>query len=483
MGSNIGLYIILGVVLLVILGLGTKNKVPEHLKGIPKLNFYEIIFSLITGKSFIERYNKLVKPKLDRMGCAVFQRRGKWGLTLTDALHHKEVYNKSNIFLKKNPDENLDMLLSNQFFGKSNLLFSDNIDWKRHRRIVNPAFKISWDINFFSKGALELITKIEASPKIDIHEELVLLTLDALGRGLLNYEFNALSKGTDFNLKLYQDLMKAVGNPIFFMFPILEKIIPSRKKFFKLNHQFRDFLKEVIEKKKMELDDNKNDLISLMLMNSTQDVEDPLSMDEMISNLVIFFLAGHETTASALTSCLYYLGKNTDIQDKARREVEEIIGKKEFSIPTFDEQKNMKYLTNVIKESMRIVTSINEVRRYCNEDHTFYDGLKVKKGNFVVLQAWYLNHNEKYFPNPNIFDPERYSDPDQVSNWLSFGTGTRSCVGTSFSLIEQRVVLSMLLLKFDIKLGPTSRLWEQPKLAVKGLVCIKDLDLIFTSRN
>ncbi|KAI9293137.1 cytochrome P450 [Neoconidiobolus thromboides FSU 785] len=444
------------------------------------------ILSFIKGESFAIRHKKFFEPVMKETEYAMMWQQGNWELLVSDTLSVKYILNNTDVFLKKKEEAFTKDQLGYKLFGSSNIVNNDTLEWKRHRRIINPAFKKSWSTELFGDCTNEFINIIEkkGGQPVEIRTLLQHLALDILGKGLFSFDFEAVKNGDKSEMLFtYNEIMKGLFNPIYFLFPKLETIIPSRQYYHLKNEEFRSFLIDIItlRKKEIENGDAKEDLLTLMLKNSLESKEDCLTNEEVVNNLASFFLAGHDTTTNALTSAVYFLAKYPQIQQKVRNEIIHVLGANENTIPSHEKQKQLIYLNCFIKETMRFIPTVSLLKRYCIQDQVLPNNLLVKKDSFVYCYLWGLHHNSKNFPNPDQFDPDRFLDPygEQSSSWMPFSGGSRLCVGMNFSLIEQRIVLCLLLQKFQIQLGPRSKNWESPLLSDTGFIHIKDLDIQF----
>ncbi|KXN74924.1 cytochrome P450, partial [Conidiobolus coronatus NRRL 28638] len=203
------------------------------------------------------------------------------------------------------------------------------------------------------------------------------------------------------------------------------------------------------------------DLLSTLLRETANNHEDPLTDEELVHNLNVFFVAGHDTTANTLACGMYQLAKNKQVQDKLRKEIYDTLqiqpGTNKIVVPTFDQIKNMEYLGLFIKEVMRINPSVAQIVRKLTEDyHIPSDDVVIPKGTTVNVSIYGIHHDPKIYPNPEKFDPERFLVGKHESDvYMPFGGGSRMCIGSNFSLMEQKVYLTMLLQKFTIDIKTT----------------------------
>ncbi|KAI9291951.1 cytochrome P450 [Neoconidiobolus thromboides FSU 785] len=459
----------------------------KHLKAVSIIDF---IKQLLSKAEIPERFEKLYRPILNKDGYGLIWQSTGWNLIVTSPKQIKEIILNTENFHKIEDKPNDYGQLRYRLFGKSNIVFSDQGEWRHHRKSINPAFKKAWNIDIFEESGKELIEKIEMEQGkgVYIHLKFLNLALDILGKGLFSYNFHALEDGEkNHGYQLYSKAMAGINDFKYFVFPILELIIPARKKVHQATEEFKTFLLSIIETKKKEVEsgDVKDDIVSLMVKSSLDSSENGLSSTEILYNLSIFFAAGHDTTANTLTSTIYFLSKHKDIQKKAREEVLNVLGNNgEIKAPDHEQQKELKYLTCVIKESMRFAPTVTQLRRFPTKDLSLSDGTRIKKGLAVLLPIYLHHRNPEIFSKPEEFNPDRFEDPygKESSAWMPFGMGTRTCIGMNFSLIEQKVILSMLLQKYDFKLGSESSKWDHDNYNSGSLMHIENPDIDFIPR-
>ncbi|KAG0166301.1 cytochrome P450-dit2 [Apophysomyces sp. BC1034] len=290
--------------------------------------------------------------------------------------------------------------------------------------------------------------------------------LNVIGKVGFNFDFNALNDPDNPWVRMYYNIDDGIREPLFFHFPILDKhflwMFPNRRAVHEDLRQFKDMLRQVIsERRKVVMDkehnmsaseDNEKDLLTLML-ESERLGEGALTDEELNSNLRVFFLAGQATTANSLSFAVYHLAKNPHIQEKARQEANKILGEDPIDIlPTVEQVKQLRYIGQVIKETMRINTPVTQNATRRSTEDMELAGVFLPKGTPIVSDIFDIHHNPNVWELPYEFNPDRFSPDGEAdknpSAWLPFGLGLRQCFGMNFSLSLQRVMLSMLLRKF-----------------------------------
>jgi len=207
-----------------------------------------------------------------------------------------------------------------------------------------------------------------------------------------------------------------------------------------------------------------HDMISQMIHASDSEGK-LLSLEEIVGNVIIFFLAGHETNTTTLSWAIYELSQHQDIQEKIFQEIQNKIGNKN---PNFDEI-DVEYLDCFILENLRLHEPLGlSPTREATTDLD-YNGLIIPKGSLLSLNYHTIHRNPEFWPDPEKFDPDRFL-PDQKKDrhrfaYVPFSAGPRQCIGMNLSLIEQRLFLIRLLQKFIVLPSKT-----QPCLSLKKVV-------------
>ncbi|EIE85964.1 hypothetical protein RO3G_10674 [Rhizopus delemar RA 99-880] len=221
----------------------------------------------------------------------------------------------------------------------------------------------------------------------------------------------------------------------------------------------------LIEKKREELQngicsnkpDNEKDLVTLMLEAGMQE-DVSITNEELRHNMAVLFLAGHDSTSNTLSFCLYHLAKNKRAQQKLREEIINILGDDDIDIvPSLEELKQMKYINMVIKEkslthinqTLRLNTPLDLLTPRKTVEDIFLADTFIPKDTNIAVDVGALHRDLRNWKDPDEFIPERFEDDGEQKDhegltWAPFSNGTRQCIGMNFSLMEQRLVLTML---------------------------------------
>lgn len=215
-----------------------------------------------------------------------------------------------------------------------------------------------------------------------------------------------------------------------------------------------------------------NDIASALVGAADPESGRTFTRDELIDQLGVFFLAGHETTASALTWAFFILSTQADVLARVRAEVEREVGDGPIE---FDAVRRLAYTRNVFKETLRLYPPITFLPRVALEPVTI-GPFRVKRGAMIMVAPWTIHRHRDYWKDPAAFDPDRFG-PEREKDilpgtYLPFGQGPRVCVGANFAAMESALILARLVRRFDFEtlapesVFPAARLTTRPKRQV-----------------
>ena len=331
------------------------------------------------------------------------------------------------------------------------LLTVDGDFWLKQRRLIQPAFhkqKMNQLVeNMNQTIVLELDGLIEEE-SVDLFPIMSQLAFNVVAKSLFELSIS------EEKLTRIKFIIEEVQN-----FLIKEIRLPHKawwfsatgqvKKHLELAQENNLIIKEIIDERtasKKEV----NDLLNMLLETRYEDTGEGMSVQQLIDEIKILFIAGHETTANALTFTLYLLGKYPEVQQKVFQEIIQI----ESSTKDLVEQlQKMTYLNAVLNESMRLYPPAWITDRQNVEDDSlgqFY----IKKGTLIGVSFYELHRNPKYWENPNEFIPERFLGEQKKKSmqyFYPFGAGPRMCIGAGFAIYEMCLTLSHIIKKYEIK--------------------------------
>ncbi|XP_044265598.1 cytochrome P450 6k1-like [Tribolium madens] len=261
------------------------------------------------------------------------------------------------------------------------------------------------------------------------------------------------------------DFKSIIRNISIFSFFFMPKLVDIFRLTF-MDKKASDYLMNIFNATMKERRENKivrNDLIDMLhnlKENTTGKAKYIFDDIKVAAQALTFFSAGNDTTSLTITFALYELALNTDIQDRLRKDI-----RKQYEAHgdfTYEAIQEMKYLDMVLSETLRKYPLTSFLNRESVSNYTFEDsGLTIDKDTSILIPVAGLHYDEKYFPNPEKFDPERFSDENKTKivpyTYLPFGDGPRICIGQRFATVVSKVALAYVLKDFAVeKTGATN---------------------------
>ncbi|CAK1596650.1 unnamed protein product [Parnassius mnemosyne] len=181
---------------------------------------------------------------------------------------------------------------------------------------------------------------------------------------------------------------------------------------------------------------------------------------DIVAQAVLFFIAGFETISSAMSFALHEIAMHPEVQQRLYEEIKEDNEKNRGSL-NYNSIQNLNYLDMVVSEVLRMWSPAVALDRLCTKDYNLEKPNKqatqdyiVRKGESVMIPVWAIHHDPKYYPDPEKFDPERFSEENKhlirPFTYVPFGLGPRNCIGSRFALCEVKILLYQLLLHMEL---------------------------------
>ena len=348
------------------------------------------------------------------------------------------------------------------------LLTSEGESHLRQRRMMQPAFH-RLRIAEYARAMTEYADKMAASwsddDVRDIDREMMRLTLQIVAKTL--FDANVENDADDVGRSL--TTIVEMFNLLLLPFSeVLEKLpFPQSIRFKRARNTLDKIIYKIIDERRASGED-RGDLLSMLLL--AQDETDGSAMtDEQIRDeSMTLFLAGHETTANALTWTWYLLSQNPEKEAKFHAEIDAVLAGR---IPTIDDVPALKYTEHVIAESMRLYPPAWAVGRYAVEDHEL-GGYAIPAGSTVLSSQYILHRDPRFWDSPNEFLPERWDaqsvkEAGQKNIYFPFGGGVRRCIGESFAWAEGILLLAGVARKWKLSLVPGQRIETKPMITLR----------------
>nr|QCU55163.1 carotene epsilon-monooxygenase [Camellia fraterna] len=365
-----------------------------------------------------------------------------------------------------------------EFLFGSGFAIAEGQLWTVRRRAVVPSLHKTYLSvivdRVFCKCAERLVEKLKTNAlngsAVNMEENFSQLTLDVIGLALFNYNFDSLTTDSPVIDAVYTALKEAEARSTdllpYWKINALCKIIPRQIKAEKAVTLIRKTVeelinkcKEIVESEGERIDEeeyvNETDpSILRFLLASREEVSSIQLRDDLLSMLV----AGHETTGSVLTWTAYLLSKDPSSLSKAQEEVDRVL---QGRSPTYEDIKNLKFLTRCINESLRLYPHPPVLLRRAQVADVLPGNYKVNPGQDIMISVYNIHHSPQVWDRAEVFVPERFDLDGPMPNetntdfrFIPFSGGPRKCIGDQFALLEAIVALAIFVQHMDFELLP-----------------------------
>jgi cytochrome P450 len=353
---------------------------------------------------------------------------------------------------------------SRWFFGQG-LLTSEGDFWLRQRRLSQPAFhreRVSSYAKIMTGYTEQMLASWKEGEGRDVHQEMMQLTLRIVVRALFNVEAE---QTTNISSAMNVLMRNATGARM--LLPPIGRFLPTptmievRRSVRRLD----ETVYRIIERRRAD-DRDSGDLLS-MLMQVRDDDGTRMSDRQLRDEVLTFLLAGHETTALALSWTWHLLAQHPAVEQKLHDELERVLGGR---IPEFSDLPALTYTDRIIKESMRLYPPAWSLARTVISEIEL-QGYKIPAGSNLVMSQWVMHHDPRYFPDPDKFDPERWLGARMRKlprfAYFPFGGGPRQCIGASFATMEANLLLATIAQRFRLRALPDHPIVPVPSFTLR----------------
>ena len=342
-----------------------------------------------------------------------------------------------------------------EFILGRGLLTNEGSPWQAQRQLIQPAFRhenISTYGEIMTASAAAHLSRWHDGQAFDLHQEMGALTLDIVSKALFGSELahDARAIGTEVAAVMERFLTQSALIfllPDGFPTPKSPRLLRSRRRLnrviFSIIHQRRASTAPA------------NDLLQTLL--AAHD-ERGARMDDLQlrDEIMTLFLAGHETTANALTWTLYLLAQNPLAEQALHDELERVLAGRP---PAVADLPQLPYTEMVVKESLRLFPPAWGIGRCTLRDFDLR-GYRIRKGTNLFIMQWLVHRDPRFFPDPLRFDPERWRvDPVRSGRiprfaYFPFGGGPRVCIGAGFAMMEATLLLATIAQRYRFSVLP-----------------------------
>ena len=346
------------------------------------------------------------------------------------------------------------------------LLTSEGDFWRRQRRLAQPAFhreRIAGYADAMVGYTRRMLDTWKAGQTLDVHREMMRLTLEVVAKTLFDAEIAGDAEDVGEALEVAMDRFSSQGSLV----RALDNYLPTpgwlRLK--RAAARLDRLIYGMIEQKRKS---NRagDDLLSMLLAARDEDgshMTDKQLRDEALT----LFLAGHETTALALSWTFYLLGQNPEVETRLADEVRSVLAGRE---PGAADVTRLQYTGQVIKETMRLYPPAWSIGREAIEDCEI-GGYYVPARSQVFAVQWTTHRDPRFFNAPGEFNPGRWTEDFEKNlprfAYMPFGGGARICIGNQFAMMEAVLILATVIQRFSLELVPGQTVTPWPSITLR----------------
>ena len=351
------------------------------------------------------------------------------------------------------------------------LLTNDGESWLQQRRLIQPAFHrerlaafgtLMTDTTLTWLERWETDGFIEANKPLDLTQEMSSLTLSIVGKTLFGTDLSAQTDYVGQALTTVNHLLaEAFYLPWVLWLPTLQR---------RRLHSARSALYTVVEeiiRERRRYRDQHDDLLTMLLEARDEETGEGMTDQQVRDEALTLLLAGHETTANALSWTLFLLAQHPHIEAKLQEEYQRVLN---GLPPQIEDLPQLPTTRMVIEEAMRLYPPAWGLgRRALDNDEI--SGYSLPKGAYVLLFPYVTHRHPAFWERPNAFVPERFSAGPVAGRprfaYFPFGGGPRLCIGKQFALYEAQLILATILSRYQLRLLPGTIITPEPLVTLR----------------
>ena len=356
------------------------------------------------------------------------------------------------------PKTALDIRILSTAFGDG-LLTSDGDKWRAHRRVMSPSFDHRSIASYAPVITAAAAARVEAwdamgeNAEIDIAHDMVTLTLEVISRAMFSTDSDALQSRLDDTLR------KGIAELSFglqHIAPVIGPFLMNRKLArVRANFEAVDAVMQKLIRGREKRAGAPKDLLDRLIAATDSETGFRMTDEEVRDEVIIIFLAGHDTSALAATYVWYLLSLHPQEEAKLHAELDAVLGGR---LPTSDDLQRLTYTRMVIEEAMRLYPPAPALTGRVAREADEICGHPVGKGMEIAILPWVLHRHRTLWDDPDRFDPERFSPERSATRprfaYLPFGGGPRICIGAQLAVTEVMLLVATMAQRYRLTLVP-----------------------------
>ena len=342
------------------------------------------------------------------------------------------------------------------------LLTSEGEFWKRQRRIAQPAFhrqRIAGFAQAMVRAAEDCAAKLPKGEVVDVHNAMMRLTLRIVGETLLGYDPSGDADDVgDALAHLLAIVNERTTRVLFFKNPTLPT--PENRRMWRAAGTLEKIVLRIIAERRKSRGD---DLLSMLMEARDADTGEAMTDKQLRDEAMTIFLAGHETTANALSWTWLLLSRYPAALRELRAELAEVL---QGRSPTVEDLPRLKFTKLVLEESMRLYPPAWIIARSASGTDEI-GGYSIPAGSIVFVSPYIVHRHPRLWDDPEGFDPHRFDREPPRGAYFPFGGGPRQCIGNGFAMMEAQLVLATLAQRVKFALVPGHPVELEPSITLR----------------
>ncbi|MGK0383876.1 MAG: cytochrome P450 [Bacteroidia bacterium] len=350
------------------------------------------------------------------------------------------------------------------------LLTSEGDFWRKQRKLIQPGFhkeRLSSFVQIYADLGQELVDKwnqVEDGANVDVSKDFMVTTLNIVSRSMFSTDVDDAMEVVNREFDYANErLIERIKNP--FPMPLwmpLPKTVREKKSY----DSVKNVVAEIIEKRRSS-NQKYGDLLAMLMEIEDADTGEKMSNQQIQDEVITIFLAGHETTAVALTWLAHCLDENPEVVEKLLEEEKTVLNGR---TPTIDDLRSLEYTRMVIDETLRLYPPAWIIGRHSLDSDKLgeYD---IPKDTNCLIPVYYIHRDPKHWDEPLKFKPERFSKENSKGRhkfvYFPFGGGPRLCIGNNFALMEMQVIIPMIVRAFKLNKSKNFKVKKDPLITMR----------------
>jgi cytochrome P450 len=350
------------------------------------------------------------------------------------------------------------------------LLTSEGDFWRKQRRLIQPAFhkdRMAAFVNIMATAAEEMVANWKKLPdvaEVNVSKDMMGMTLDIVCRAMFGTDVSDAMDvvNREFD-KANEMLITRIKGPV--RIPIYWPTLGNYRER-KTYDAIKKVVSDIIDKRRKSTE-RYDDLLAMLMEVQDEETGERMSDNQIQDEVITIFLAGHETTAVALSWLMLCLDQNPEVEAKLKEEAERVL---RGASPRMEHLRELEYTRMVIDETLRLYPPAWVIGRQSIENDEM-GGYHVPKRTNCIIPVYYIHRDPLHWENPEQFIPERFNKQNSVGRhkfvYFPFGGGPRLCIGNSFAIMEMQIIVATIVQQVQVRKSKELTIKKEPLITMR----------------